>query len=169
MADGGVQAGAILPHTGNARVLRDALGRFATEVAVVTIGGPDGPMGFTAKSFCSLSIDLPLVLWSPSKTSQRFPFFAATKYCAAHVLGHYPSAWPARFARGGDGLQGLDRQANSEGVPVLPETLARFDCADQAAHDGGDHLIDVGRVLRFALEEGEPRVFSKGRNGGFSV
>ncbi len=169
MADGGLQTDAILPHSGNTRLLRDALGRFATGVTVITIAGPDGPMGFTANSFASLSMDPPLVLWSPARASQRFPFFAAARHFAIHVLSQDQAGWPARFARSGEGFQGLAWNTNDEGVPVLPGTLARFDCAHHAAHDGGDHLIIVGHVLRFALEEGEPLVFSNGRYGGFSV
>ncbi|MDP3195278.1 flavin reductase family protein [Tabrizicola sp.] len=168
MADGGLKTAEIVPDAANARVFRDALGRFATGVTVVTIQGPDGPMGFTANSFSSLSLDPALVLWSPAKASQRYPFFAAASHYAIHVLGQHQSDLPARFSRGGSGFDGLDWHRNSEGVPVLPGALARFDCAQHATHDGGDHLIIVGQVLRLALEEGEPLVFAKGRFGSFT-
>lgn len=163
MADGG-----IIPTAENARLFRDALGRFATGVTLVTIAGPDGPMGFTANSFSSLSLDPALVLWSPAKSSQRYPHFAAARHYAIHVLGQTHADWPARFSRSGPGFDGLDWQPNAEGVPVLPGTIARFDCAQHATHDGGDHLIIVGQVLRLALEDGEPLVFAKGRFGRFT-
>jgi flavin reductase (DIM6/NTAB) family NADH-FMN oxidoreductase RutF len=168
MADGGLQADGIVPDVANARVFRDALGRFATGVTVVTIQGPDGPMGFTANSFSSLSLDPALVLWSPAKASQRYPFFAAARHYAIHVLGQDQADLPARFSKGGPGFAGLNWQSNVEGVPVLPGAIARFDCAQHATHDGGDHLIIVGQVLRLALEEGEPLVFANGRFGGFT-
>lgn len=168
MADGTMQSDGIIPNAANARIFRDALGRFATGVTVVTITGPDGPMGFTANSFSSLSMDPPLVLWSPAKSSQRYPHFAAAEHYAIHILGQAQSEWPARFARGGAGFDGLDWHLNAEGVPILPQALARFDCARHATHDGGDHLIIVGHVLRLALEEGEPLVFAKGKFGGFT-
>lgn len=168
MADGGIQAAGIVPNAANARVLRDALGRFATGVTVVTIAGPDGPMGFTANSFASLSLDPALVLWSPAKASQRYPFFAAARHYAIHVLGQDHVDIPARFSKGGPGFAGLDWHLNAEAVPLLPGAIARFDCAQHATHDGGDHLIIVGQVLRLALEEGEPLVFANGRFGGFT-
>ena len=168
MADGGMQADGIVPDAANARVFRDALGRFATGVTVVTIQGPDGPMGFTANSFSSLSLDPALVLWSPAKAALRYPFYATAKHYAIHVLGQDHADLPARFSRGGPGFEGLDWQTNAEGVPVLPGVLARFDCAQHATHDGGDHLIIVGLVLRLALEEGAPLVFANGRFGGFT-
>jgi flavin reductase (DIM6/NTAB) family NADH-FMN oxidoreductase RutF len=162
MADGG-----IIPNADNARLFRDALGRFATGVTVVTIVGPDGPMGFTANSFSSLSLDPALVLWSPAKSSSRFAQFATAEHYAIHVLSQVQVDWPARFARGGAGFDGLDWGVNGEGVPVLAGALSRFDCARHATHDGGDHVIVVGQVLRLALEEGEPLVFANGRFGGF--
>lgn len=168
MADGGLQTERIVAGVTNARVFRDALGRFATGVTVVTIPGPDGPMGFTANSFSSLSLDPALVLWSPAKSSLRFPFFAAATHYAIHILGQHQSDLPARFSRGGQGFDGLDWQTNAEGVPTLPGALARFDCVQHATHDGGDHLIIVGQVLRLALEEGAPLVFANGRFGGFT-
>lgn len=168
MPDGSPPTEGIAPTAGNTRTFRDALGRFATGVTVVTIMGPDGPMGFTANSFSSLSLDPALVLWSPAKASSRFPQFAAAEHYAIHVLGQAQADWPARFARGGPGFEGLDWQGNGEGVPVLPGVLARFDCRRHAAHDGGDHLIIVGEVLRLAVEDGEPLIFAKGRFGGFA-
>lgn len=168
MADGGSHVAGVVPDADNARLLRDALGRFATGVTVVTIQGPDGPMGFTANSFSSLSLDPALVLWSPAKASQRYRFFAAARHYAIHVLGQDQADLPARFSRGGRGFEGLDWCRNAEGVPTLPGALARFDCAQHATHDGGDHLIIVGQVLRLALEEGEPLVFAKGRFGSFT-
>jgi flavin reductase (DIM6/NTAB) family NADH-FMN oxidoreductase RutF len=167
MADGSILAGGIVPDAAKARLFRDALGRFATGVTVITILGPDGPMGFTANSFSSLSLDPPLVLWSPAKSSSRFAPFAAAEHYAIHVLGQAQADWPPRFSRGGAGFEGLHWQTNKEGVPVLPGVLARFDCRRHAEHEGGDHVIIVGRVLRLAVEDGEPLIFTKGRFGGF--
>lgn len=168
MPDGGIDNLGIVPDAANARLYRTALGRFATGVTVVTIMGPEGPMGFTANSFASLSLEPALVLWSPAKAAQRYPFFAAARHYAIHVLGQHHGELPGRFSRGGQGFDGLDWRANAEGVPVLASALARFDCEQHATHDGGDHLIIVGKVLRLALEEGEPLVFANGRFGGFT-
>ena len=168
MADGGMQSDEIIPNAENARLFRDALGRFATGVTEVTTMGPEGPVGFTANSFSSLSLDPALVLWSPAKASQRYPFFATARHYAIHVLGQDHADIPARFSKGGPGFAGLDWHLNAEAVPVLPGAIARFDCAQHATHDGGDHLIIVGQVLRLALEEGEPLVCATGRVGSIT-
>jgi flavin reductase (DIM6/NTAB) family NADH-FMN oxidoreductase RutF len=156
------------PTADNARAFRDALGRFATGVAVITAQGPDGPMGFTANSFASLSMDPPLVLWSPAKSSQRYPVLVAARHYTIHILAQSQTALSRRFVRGGAGFDGLHHEINAEGVPVIPGTLARFDCVQHALVDGGDHTIVIGRVLRAALTDGPPLVFSAGKYGTFA-
>ncbi|QYK40636.1 MAG: flavin reductase family protein [Paracoccaceae bacterium] len=156
------------PDAANARAFRDALGRFSTGVCVITAQGPDGHMGFTANSFASLSMDPPLVLWSPAKASLRYPVLVAAPHYAIHVLGADQGDVSRRFVRGGAGFDGLPHGVNAEGVPVIEGCLARFDCRQHALHDGGDHTIVVGLVLRAALAEGTPLVFSAGRYGTFA-
>ena len=157
------------PDAGNARAFRDALGRFATGVTVVTIVHPDGPMGITANSFASVSLDPPLVLWSPAKSSSRFAYFADAPSFAIHILPAHQADLCARFTRGGLGFDGLDVTLNEAGVPLLPGALARLECAFHAAHDGGDHRIVVGRVYRVTVGEGEPLLFSSGAFGRFTA
>jgi flavin reductase (DIM6/NTAB) family NADH-FMN oxidoreductase RutF len=152
----------------DARAFRDALGRFATGITVVTIPTRDGPMGFTANSFASVSLDPPLVLWSPARSSTRFPYFAAAQHYAIHVLGAEQAELSRRFVRGGAGFDGLAFASNDEAVPVIPGTLARFDCTQVATMDGGDHLIILGRVLRALARPGAPLIFSQGAYGRFA-
>lgn len=157
------------PDADNARAFRDALGCFATGVTVITIQSDHGPMGFTANSFSSLSMDPPLVLWSPAKSSSRFTQFATARHYAIHVLAQDQGDVIQRFIRGGLGFEGMSFAHNAEGVPLIPGTLARFDCAQHATHEGGDHLIVVGRVLRCARNDGAPLVFAQGKYGGFTA
>ncbi|MFN4129012.1 MAG: flavin reductase family protein [Paracoccaceae bacterium] len=153
---------------GNARAFRDALGRYATGVTVVTCATAGGPMGFTANSFAAVSLDPALVLWSPAKSSSRFVHYAQAQHYAIHVLEAGHVDWLPRFGRDGAGFHGLSHEMNAEGVPVIHGALARFDCAQHATHDGGDHLIVVGRVLRATYRDGAPLVFSQGAYGRFA-
>lgn len=157
-----------IPPKGDPAGLRAAFGQFATGVTLVTIAAPEGPMGFVANSFASLSLDPPLLLWCPAKASLRFARFAAAEHFSVHVLGRGQRALLDRFARGGPGFAGSEPETSAEGVPILPGTIARYDCVRFSTHDGGDHVVIVGRVLRWALAEGEPLVFSQGRYGGFA-
>jgi flavin reductase (DIM6/NTAB) family NADH-FMN oxidoreductase RutF len=157
----------ITPDSGRPEDFRAALGRYATGVTVVTTLGDRGPVGITANSFTSVSIDPPLVLWCPARNSQRFPAFAAASHFSIHVLAADQLSLCQRFSRAGGSFEGLDLGQTPEGLPLLPGCLARFDCAADAMHEGGDHAIIVGRVLRAALREGEPLLFWGGRYGDF--
>ena len=156
-----------IPGPDTARDLRDALGRYATGVTVVTCQSEAGPVGITANSFASVSLDPALVLWSIARSSSRFAHFAAARHFAIHVLAEDERDLAARFTRGGAGFDGLDWAPSAQGTPLIAGTLARFDCALEAAHDGGDHLIMVGRVLGASLRQGQPLVFSQGHFGQF--
>lgn len=156
------------PGPETARAFRQCLGRFATGVTVVTAAAPGGPLGITANSFASVSLDPALVLWSPAKRSARFAPFCAADVYAIHVLAAEQEALARHFARRGDGFGTLDWQAGPEGVPLLEGVLARFVCRRQAVHEGGDHAIIVGRVLEAAQRDGAPLVFLGGQYGGFA-
>lgn len=169
MADGGLMHSMeFIPGPETQRQFRDALGGFATGVTLVTIESAEGPMGFAANSFAAVSLDPPLVLWSPAKSARRFPHYVAADHYAIHVLPVLARDWLQRFSRDGAGFTGLDFARNAEGVPVLEQAIARFDCRRHATHDGGDHAIIVGQVLRASHRGGEALIFAQGRYGGFS-
>lgn len=147
-----------VPTPATQRIFRDALGAFATGVTVVTTEGPAGPVGITANSFASVSLDPALVLWSPARASRRFALFAGAAAFSIHVLAAGQQDIARHFAR------------HAELPPGgLGPVLARFDCATHAVHDGGDHAIIVGRVLRVFHAGGAPLVFHAGRYGGFAA
>lgn len=157
MADGSMTDPGFVPGPDTQRAFRDALGAFATGVTVITTDGPEGPVGITANSFASLSLDPPLVLWSPARASRRFAIFAGAERFAIHVLGADGTEVARHFTRTGDLPEG-----------GLGAVLARFDCARHAVHEGGDHALIVGRVLRAWHAPGAPLVFHAGRFGGFA-
>ncbi len=171
MADGGLESAmeTFVPGPETSRAFRDALGAFATGVTVITTRTAAGPLGITANSFASVSLDPPLVLWSPAKASRRFHAFAEARHFAIHVIGADQPEIAAAFARQGDAFDVCPTSNGVEGVPLLEGCLARFECRTVAVHDGGDHAIVVARVLRAASREGEPLVFSSGRYGRFAA
>ncbi|MDB5444862.1 MAG: Flavin reductase, partial [Phenylobacterium sp.] len=131
------------------RILRDALGCFGTGVTVVTTLDEMGaPIGLTANSFTSVSLDPPLILFCLAKTSGSLDAFSGARGFAVNVLhiGQQPAS--SRFTRrDGPRFDGIPWQAGEEsGAPMLTGSLASFDCLRQAVHDGGDHLIFVGEV-----------------------
>lgn len=126
---------------------RQVLARFATGVVVVTGAPADGPAGLTCQSFSSLSLDPPLILLSTARSSSTWPRIAATGRFAVNVLGADQQTVSARFAvSGGDKFAGQAWHAGVLGNPLLDGVLAHVECDIEAEHDGGDHVIVVGRV-----------------------
>ena len=155
------------PGPETARAFRDALGRFATGVTIVTTMTEDGPIGITANSFASVSLDPPLVLWSPARASRRFAAFEAAEHYAIHVLGEDQHDLARAFTKENWPVEDHGWHA-AHGVPVIEHSIARFDCARHAIHDGGDHAIVVGRVGRAAIADGAPLLFAGGAFGRFT-
>ena len=148
---------------------RRALGRFATGVTIVTCDSAIGPLGITANSFASVSLDPPLVLWSPARASARFATFVEAGHYAIHVMDESQVETCLRFTRTGDDWEGIGWRPGPNGVPVIEDCIARFDCARHAVHDGGDHAIVVGRVVSvWRSGGGGPLLFADGTYGRFA-
>lgn len=145
------------------RDLRNALGHFATGVTVVTTMTDRGPLGITVNSFASVSLNPPLVLWSPARKSARFPAFESASHFAVHVLAADQQYLARAFADSGiEAFEGIAFTAGHGGAPLLEGCAARFECAHSAGHDGGDHLIVVGEVLRYREWERPPLLYYRG-------
>ena len=151
----------------DSRGFRDALGRFATGVTIVTtLDGAGRPVGLTANSFNSVSLDPPMVLWSLARRSLNLRVFLEAGHFAVNVLAADQRALSDRFARpAGDRFAGVDWEAGTAGVPVLPGTVASFECATDSSIEGGDHVIFLGRVARFRHADREPLIYHAGRYG----
>ncbi len=144
---------------------RAALSTFATGVTIVTTSDDKTgePIGMTASSFNSVSMDPPLILWSVTKTALSAPVFKQASDFAVHVLASSQVELSNRFARsGGDKFTGLDYLSNAGGCPVLPDCIARFDCQTWQVYEGGDHWIIVGQVVNLEKRNDEGLVFSDG-------
>lgn len=144
---------------------RKALGSFATGVTIATTLDDDGaPVGVTANSFNSVSLDPPLVLWSLSKSSFSLPAFAASGHFAIHVLGAEQSGLADHFARSQtDKWDGMSWIKGVHGSPLLGDHAAVFECQTRHQYDGGDHIILVGEVTAFEARNKAPLLYHGGQ------
>ncbi|MGI2261438.1 flavin reductase [Shewanella sp. GXUN23E] len=147
------------------RALRSALGTFTTGVTIITTRAQDGtPVGLTANSFNSVSLEPPLVLWSLAKSALSVPVFTAAEHWNVHVLSMDQQELSNRFAaKGEDKFQGLMLDEGKTSAPLIGQCSARFQCRTAFVHDGGDHLIFIGEVLDFDHSELPPLVFQSGQ------
>ena len=158
----------MIPNPDDTRALRNALGRFATGVAIATAIDPDGhPVGLTINSFSAVSLAPPLVLWCLDNTSHNLEAFRRASHHAINILAAGQVDLSNRFATWPvDRFAGLPWHPGAGGAPLLDGCCARFELANESAHAAGDHTIFVGRVERFAETPGPaPLLFHAGRYG----
>ena len=151
----------------DARSFRDALSRFATGVAFVT-AAPDGePAGLIVNSLTSVSLDPPLVSFSPSRDSFTWSRMRRAGRFGVNVLGRRHEAFVARAApAGADRFAGIQWEPGFGGVPVLTDALASLDCEIVGEHPAGDHWIVVAQVEEARVwPAAEPLVFFAGGFG----
>lgn len=151
------------------RRFRDILGRFPTGVTVVTGVDPEGePVGLTCQSFASVSLDPPLVLFCPARTSRAWPVIAASGSFCVNLLAADQHELAARMAvSGADKFTGLGwHPSPATGSPVLPGGIGYVDCQIEAIHPGGDHEVVIGRVLHLSeTGRSDALTFYRGRYG----
>jgi flavin reductase (DIM6/NTAB) family NADH-FMN oxidoreductase RutF len=150
----------------DSRELRNALGRFATGVCIISSVSQKGePLGLTANSFASVSLDPPLVLWSLQNNSEVFAEFSTPAYFAINVLAKEQREHSDRYAKKGDHQLDPDHFTPGKfGAPIVHNALVSFECELHATHEGGDHLIIVGRVRDMQVRQGgEPLAFYAGK------
>ncbi len=141
----------------DARALRSAFGKFMTGVTVVTALDAAGePLGFTANSFSSVSLDPPLLLVNLANSSSNFDAFKNANGFAVNILSEEQTAVSNTFASPvEDRFDSCSWSAGPVGSPVLENVCAWFDCSMFQTVEAGDHLILIGRVGAFdAFERG---------------
>lgn len=144
---------------------RNALGSFATGVTIATTLDTAGaPVGVTASSFNSVSLDPPLVLWSLAKNSLSRAAFCESGHFAVHVLAASQEELSNRFARSGEDKFGdVEWEEGALKSPVLSDYAALFQCKTRHQYEGGDHIILVGEVVDFEARDEAPLLFHGGR------
>ena len=143
---------------------RQALGHFCTGVTVVTAMDSDEPCGFACQSFAALSLDPPLVLFCPGRTSRTWPMIERHGHFCVNVLSHDQRDVSRVFGTAGaDKFAGVPWSPAPSGAPVLDGVLTWIDCAIETVHYGGDHHVVIGRVLTLGPQRGErPLLFYRG-------
>jgi flavin reductase (DIM6/NTAB) family NADH-FMN oxidoreductase RutF len=145
---------------------RQALGMFATGVTIVTALSAKGiPVGLTANSFNSVSLNPPLVLWSLARTAMSLKIFSTGSHYAINILGADQQDLARQFS--GPAQSRFDNvrfAAGSGGAPLLAGAAATFECFNRSRYEEGDHVIFVGEVERCGHRQGaSPLLFHGGR------
>jgi flavin reductase (DIM6/NTAB) family NADH-FMN oxidoreductase RutF len=155
----------------DAAKFRQVLGHFPTGVTVVTAAPDTGPVGMAVGSFCSVSLDPPLVGFFPARTSSSFPGIEAAGSFCVNILAADQEDVCRRFAsKDDDKFVGLGWKPASSGSPLLDGVLAWIDCDIDSVTAAGDHVCVLGAVRYLeVVHDGSPLVFFRGGYGRFSI
>jgi 3-hydroxy-9,10-secoandrosta-1,3,5(10)-triene-9,17-dione monooxygenase reductase component len=147
--------------------MREVLGHFASGVTVLTALTGEGPIGFTCQSFSSLSLDPPLVVFAPGRSSTTWPRLRDLGRFCINVLAEGQDDVSQNFANSGaDKFAGVRWTTSAHGSPVLDGVVAWIDAALWAEYDGGDHTLVAARVLDLGAEaERRPLLYHRGTYG----
>jgi flavin reductase (DIM6/NTAB) family NADH-FMN oxidoreductase RutF len=153
------------------RDLRRAFGNFATGVTIVTtLDSAGNPCGFTANSFTSVSIDPPLLLVNIAKSAYGCDVFTASRGFAVNILARDQRELSNRFAAAGaDKFAGLHWHGARTASPIIDGVVAWFDCEHYEQVDAGDHIILIGRVVRYDYNTHSPLGFCRGAYVSFGL
>ncbi|WP_411290327.1 alpha/beta fold hydrolase [Sphingorhabdus sp.] len=150
----------------DARTLRDAMGCFATGVTIITAHASDGkPVGLTANSFTSVSLDPPLLLVCIANNAGTAETLREIDEFAVNVLQIGQQPVSNLFAgKSEDRFAGTRWEVGEYGAPILPSSLGIFECKRHALHEAGDHFILVGRVEKASFEpRRDPLLYFRGK------
>ena len=148
-----------------ARQFRDVLGLFASGVTVVTSLSDGAPVGMTCQSFSSVSLEPPLVMFCPAKTSRAWPLMQRAGFFCVNILAaDQADVSNAMATKGTDKYDGIDWRPAATGAPLIDGVLGYVDCTVHSVHEAGDHYVVLGRVkqLGFGGDGAKPLLYYRG-------
>lgn len=150
-----------------ARRFRDVLGRYCSGVTVVTSMSGGEPVGMTCQSFSSVSLDPPLVMFIPAKTSRAWPQMrGAGHFCVNFLAADQVDLANTMASRGTHKFAGVSWSPSKTGAPLFDGVIGFVDCTIHAVHEAGDHYVVIGRVQDMDVADGSAGEEGAGdRNG----
>jgi flavin reductase (DIM6/NTAB) family NADH-FMN oxidoreductase RutF len=143
------------PRAFDSRVFRNALGRFATGVIVLTVGPRRAPHAMTANAFMSGSLEPPLVVVSVGRTARMHARLAAARRFGVSILAQAQEPASRHFA--GQAVSGFAPAFGElAGVPVLAHAAVVIAARIGHRYRCGDHTLFVAEVEELAINEAAP-------------
>jgi flavin reductase (DIM6/NTAB) family NADH-FMN oxidoreductase RutF len=137
-------------------VFRSVLRRHPAGVTVITLDAGAGPVGFTATSVVSTSLDPPLLTFSITQTASSWPSLSVAESLVINLLAHDQDDIAQRFA-----TSGIDRFAHptrwerlGAGEPRLSDAPTWMRCQVDRRIPVGDHILVVVQTIE--AEESRP-------------
>ena len=144
---------------------RRAMSAFATGITVITAPRESGGfIGVTVNSFCSVSLEPPLVLCCLKTETYRYGHFHSASHFNVNILASDQGWLSQRFAGSqADRFSDIPHRPGASGLPLIDGCAAHLECRKSAIYPGGDHAILLGEVEALALSDRPGLVFHNGR------
>lgn len=137
--------------------VRQLRGLFASGVTAVTTAQEGRLRGMTVSAFAAVSLEPPLILICLAREAATREMIAASGVFAVNLLSADQEFLSERFAARApivnDRFEGAPYDTAITGAPILPDSSAWYDCRVEATHDGGDHVIIIGRVVAVGISD----------------
>jgi flavin reductase (DIM6/NTAB) family NADH-FMN oxidoreductase RutF len=141
---------------------RNALGRFASGVTVLTAMDEGQPHGMTANAFVSVSLDPPLILVSLDNRSNMHRILPKVRKFGISVLSEHQVQFSNHF--GGKPMESLHVPfVHRNGIPLIEDAVSYFVAEVFDIHPAGDHTLYICQVEHFEARDGQPLLFFGGR------
>ncbi len=149
------------------QTFRQAWGKFATGVSVVTTVEQDGSVhGMTANGINSVSLDPLLALVCVGHAAASYPLIKQSRRFAINILGEDQQPVAEYYARPTDEKTGdldVSFTHTQRGSATVDGSLAHMDCRVVTEHEAGDHTIFIGEVEEIEIGDGKPLLYYEGR------
>jgi flavin reductase (DIM6/NTAB) family NADH-FMN oxidoreductase RutF len=146
------------------RTFRNAMGKFATGVTIITTSVNNHVHGMTANAFMSVSINPRLVLISIGEKANMNQYIKDSGKFAISILAKDQQDMSMYFAGQIKENRVIDFNWFQE-IPVIRDSIANITCNVYASHQAGDHTLYIGEVIDLLVEDGEPLTFFEGKYG----
>lgn len=147
-----------------------AMRRHPAGVTIVTLDSSSGPVGFTATSFASLSMNPPLISFNIARNSSSIDALHAADSLVVHLLGEHQQHLSQRFSRSAaERFSDESLWARLEtGEPVLHGTPIWMRTTVHQLIPAGDHVLVIGLITRIHNENDDeaasaPLLYHEGR------
>jgi flavin reductase (DIM6/NTAB) family NADH-FMN oxidoreductase RutF len=148
---------------------REAMGRFATGVTIITVDLEGEVHGMTANAFASVSLDPLLLLVCVDRNARTHAHLHTKKRFGVNILAENQRSISEYYARPESTHQHAEAEAGARfdrtvhGTPMLRGSLAYLECKLQSAQEAGDHTIFIAEVEDVLVHQGDPLLFSRGK------
>lgn len=140
---------------------KQAMSKYPSGIAIVTIIDDQGKMGLTLSTFNSLSLDPLLIMFSLAKKAARYQRLVEAENFAINILSDSQAEVSKLFAVNQevdwDKLGFSNSTANHS--PLIRGISAYFDCKLHNIVDGGDHIIVIGKVVEAEYFDEDPLIY----------